>query len=354
MCPICRAITSEIINRPSFHLEQFPGGSDKTHPLVLYYCQSCVHAYQPAPPSDTLLDEYYKHSYGFYTSPLISDLTKASQDTAIQYISSFITEKSKTCEVGGYDGYFLSQILGEKLLIDASEEGTRIAEEHGIPAVCAFFDEKLAQKYAQQFDFVVARHVIEHIKQPLKFLANLQKILKPGGKLFIETPNLTTFQLRAVHLDHIHYFSPQSLSYLASNADLTMYETKVTSSLAFVSVFTASPKPRELSAIPNTIEKNLKQWLEGKSNVWLWGASTFVSSLLGDHMNLSLDMFAGIIDGNPAKQGKMLASLPIKSAEDVKPSAIVVATYDSAEVRYRIASLGWDVPVITIDELMEG
>ncbi|CAN5531379.1 hypothetical protein BH23BAC1_BH23BAC1_33300 [soil metagenome] len=43
---------------------------------------------------------------------------------------------------------------------------------------------------SNQFDAVVSFQVIEHIKNDLSFLQEIFRVLKPGGKLFLTTPNL--------------------------------------------------------------------------------------------------------------------------------------------------------------------
>ncbi len=42
------------------------------------------------------------------------------------------------------------------------------------------------------FDVITARHVIEHIPTPHQFMAELARLLKPGGCLVIETPNFSS------------------------------------------------------------------------------------------------------------------------------------------------------------------
>jgi 2-polyprenyl-3-methyl-5-hydroxy-6-metoxy-1,4-benzoquinol methylase len=45
---------------------------------------------------------------------------------------------------------------------------------------------------ADSFDVITVRHVIEHIPAPHEFMAELTRILKPGGRLVIETPNFSS------------------------------------------------------------------------------------------------------------------------------------------------------------------
>jgi 2-polyprenyl-3-methyl-5-hydroxy-6-metoxy-1,4-benzoquinol methylase len=42
------------------------------------------------------------------------------------------------------------------------------------------------------FDVITANHVIEHVHDPRAFLENARDLLKPGGALWLETPNLSS------------------------------------------------------------------------------------------------------------------------------------------------------------------
>jgi 2-polyprenyl-3-methyl-5-hydroxy-6-metoxy-1,4-benzoquinol methylase len=48
---------------------------------------------------------------------------------------------------------------------------------------------ELTDYWVERFDSVVAAEVIEHMAHPDEFLAATEKILKPGGHLFLSTPN---------------------------------------------------------------------------------------------------------------------------------------------------------------------
>lgn len=72
------------------------------------------------------------------------------------------------------------------------------------------------------YDFIICHDLIEHINQPEKFLAEIARILKPGGRIQIITPNSKQdldFSRRAFRrglpvtmlLNHIFYFSPKTL-----------------------------------------------------------------------------------------------------------------------------------------------
>lgn len=73
-----------------------------------------------------------------------------------------------------------------------------------------------------KFDFVSAIHVIEHLKEPRKFLTSVLSLLKPRGVLYIETPNSDSHLVRfekenytfLTPPDHTNLFSNESLNIL--------------------------------------------------------------------------------------------------------------------------------------------
>lgn len=107
-------------------------------------------------------------------------------------------------------------------------EGVEISEE-----MSSFVNDKLNIKChrgtleelalpADSYDFIICHDLIEHINQPEKFLAEITRILKPGGRIQIITPNANqdlSFSRRAFKrglpvtmlLNHIFYFSPKTM-----------------------------------------------------------------------------------------------------------------------------------------------
>ncbi len=96
-------------------------------------------------------------------------------------------------------------------------------EKHDLSVTNAYFQEA---GYADDtFDVVVMLHVIEHIPNPLKALKQLNKLIKPGGILVMETPRYDTIWFkflkgreRSVIPGHLYYFTRKSLTEMASNA----------------------------------------------------------------------------------------------------------------------------------------
>ena len=84
----------------------------------------------------------------------------------------------------------------------------------------------VAAEFADSFVAVTSYHVIEHLRDPVSYVARLLKLVRPGGWLLIEVPNLAdemTFQITeyAEHqwqICHLSYFDKPRLELMLQRA----------------------------------------------------------------------------------------------------------------------------------------
>jgi SAM-dependent methyltransferase len=57
------------------------------------------------------------------------------------------------------------------------------------------------------FDFVVARHVVEHLQKPIEFFGDCVRVCKPGGILYFEAPSERSLWLPGMPFNHDQFYS---------------------------------------------------------------------------------------------------------------------------------------------------
>jgi 2-polyprenyl-3-methyl-5-hydroxy-6-metoxy-1,4-benzoquinol methylase len=87
---------------------------------------------------------------------------------------------------------------------------------------------------SEQFDYITLSHVIEHVHDPAALLAACKRLLKPGGALWLETPNISSLGHKIFGAAwrglepprHLYLFSEKSISSCLKNAGFSKIEIK--------------------------------------------------------------------------------------------------------------------------------
>ncbi len=128
------------------------------------------------------------------------------------------------CNVGGtLDG---AKAAGFDTYGVETSVGAQVAAVHGHKIFAGLWSQ--AAFVNQQFDVISIIHVLEHIHDPLPFLALTRERLAPGGHVFICLPNYASLMRRAkgdgwygLGIDqHVWQYEPQSLARLVEAAGL--------------------------------------------------------------------------------------------------------------------------------------
>ena len=107
----------------------------------------------------------------------------------------------------------------------------------------------------ESFDVATMFEVIEHLPRPGAFLRRVESLLRPGGLMYLTTPNFACADRRilgsewdAIHREHLVYFTPQTLSALvrrASSLRVVHVETRNISAAALRALFAGHPSPTD-------------------------------------------------------------------------------------------------------------
>ncbi len=190
-------------------------------------CADCGLMFSNPQPSDTELAAIYSADYflGAESEEGRASTREMKRATARQYLSEiqrYVGEAGgRLLEIGCGDGDFLVEAEGAGFHVTGVEyapaacDQARARLQRG-EIICGEL-EKAGLEDAQ-FDLCVLSDVIEHVRDPLAFLREIHRLLKPGGAIFIATPSLASWSAKLLKQnwmefkpEHLTYFEPKTL-----------------------------------------------------------------------------------------------------------------------------------------------
>lgn len=89
-----------------------------------------------------------------------------------------------------------------------------------------FAVEEIPDDMLGSFDVILGLHILEHLNNPVEYLMRIKPLLRKGGKLYIEVPNLNSFlcELSKEYdeffylYEHVSYFTEKTLSLVFEKA----------------------------------------------------------------------------------------------------------------------------------------
>lgn len=242
-------------------------------------------------------------------------------------------EGRKLIEVGCGKGYFLEHLLARGFDVT----GIDPAYEGDNPRVVrARFD----RQTGLHAEGLILRHVLEHIQQPIAFLAELRAANAGAGTILIEVPcfdwicrrrawfdvfyeHVNYFRLDDFHrmfgrvLESGHVFGGQYLYVVADLESLRDPGSQRARPLAFPPDFTAS-----ISRFAKALQAR-RAGASKRHHAIVWGGASkgVIFSLFMQRAGAQVDF---VVDINPAKQGRYLAAtgLLVSSPQDLLSQAV--------------------------------
>jgi len=167
--------------------------------------------------NEIVFDKYQKRGADYHWKQVSNHPTRMSAYVKGRYqkcLDLFIAaagplQGKKILDFGCGDGAFSFQLSSRGALvsgIDLAEEAVAFArlQHQKLSTGAEFFVESCyATHFADAtFDGVISTDVIEHVREPERFLAEIHRVLRPGGVAVISTP----IRLTEKPLDPMHVF----------------------------------------------------------------------------------------------------------------------------------------------------
>lgn len=147
--------------------------------------------------------DYFSGKNSFFYKLGYGNFAKFYFDNLFKPIKPYIDKMSngKVLDVGCAYGFMLERFPDsfEKFGVDVSEYAISVAKKRLPSAVFAVSDaEKRLPFQEDTFDTIICNDVLEHLENPAVALENIKRVLKKGGILYINTPNLNLFRKKVL------------------------------------------------------------------------------------------------------------------------------------------------------------
>ncbi len=182
-------------------------------------CEGCRFEFAWPIPSEEQLGKFYENSY------VCGQEVSRRDFSQISLLNEIGKRKpsGRLLEIGCGKGLLLLEAKKRGYAAEGVELSPSSAAEaralSGVPIHCEALEAFTERQTRGSYDVVVARHVIEHLRDPAATLKVIHSLLRPGGLVALVVPNIRGLASRAFGRDwewmcppiHLHYFSAKSL-----------------------------------------------------------------------------------------------------------------------------------------------
>ncbi|MBD3165474.1 methyltransferase domain-containing protein [bacterium] len=207
----------------------------------------------------------------------ITGMEVQETDRFLNHLRRLMPDKGRVLQIGCGTGEVMEKIRNwgfDVAGIDAHPKAVEIAQGLGFEVMEGRFDEGMFEE--ESFDVVVCRSVLEHMIEPVQMLSVMENILKPGGILALEVPNIEHVFRRGAFggfaFYHTTYWTAPTLRYAVSLQGLAVDSTYET---AYLGLFAEKPDKNEEYTEPippatedvETIIEDADQFLDRKDRL---------------------------------------------------------------------------------------
>ena len=244
-------------------LDPMPLPDDMAHAYANYYTHAPTST--DAPPATAirrfrhyLSEGYLCHKYQYRAESIgrlqrwlgrlagLAVIQRASLDFRVMYLPS--KHGGLLLEVGFGNGQTLLNLAARGWQVEGVDFDPVAVQNARAKGLSVHLGELVEQHYPDEhFEAVIMSHVIEHVHDPVRLLRECHRILKPGGRLVVITPNIDGWGHRRFGADwrglepprHLQLFTWGALYQLAGCAGFVKLRL-TTSMRAVPGIFVAS------------------------------------------------------------------------------------------------------------------
>lgn len=221
-CPVCEETSFTPVAGVDRRLKRLP----------TVMCDHCGLLYTNPMPTEAELGTYYEKYYRFdyqlaATEPKPKHIAKRQNEARNRaiHLEGLLPEGARTLDFGAGSGEFVALMLDKGFDANGFEPGETYAT-HAIERLGGRLRNVGWQDagYGAEFDLVTCFHVLEHLSTPIPALRRLAGWLKPGGKAYLEVPDMAQWLARkgfgSLHFAHVLGFNRHNLVLAAAKVGL--------------------------------------------------------------------------------------------------------------------------------------
>lgn len=208
------------------------------HEFTFWRCE-CGGAFLNPRPAPAALDriypsDYYSYDFAKKLGPFVMRFKGLTERSKVRAYDRYLAAGGRVLDIGCGDGHLLDLLRvgrpGDRLQLEGVEFSARAAaaaEQAGFHVYRGPIENVALPP--ESFDLIIMNQLIEHVREPRAVLERVRDALRPGGHLFLETPNIDSFDARlfrrrywgGYHIPrHFHLFDTASLPRLVESAGL--------------------------------------------------------------------------------------------------------------------------------------
>jgi SAM-dependent methyltransferase len=257
--------------------EELPGGN-------LWRCPECGFVFRhPLLSSDVYVDMYKNGSLGLWDSEQWREDFRLVRGQ-IMLLGNVSLD---VVDIGCYTGQLLASLPRSfrTFGVEPSKEAARIATTNGVTIVADSLSEF---GFADaSYDVITACDVIEHLPNPLEFLCELRRKLKPGGRIVITTGNCDAWLWRLLGSNYWYCRFPEHISFIGSEwvgKMTTRAELRLLRTISFNYRGGGTKLSRVLATFVSRLSPDLYATLRGRKSDTNDGAVPPGIGAIRDHM----------------------------------------------------------------------
>lgn len=260
---------------------------ERYHVTGLVKCSNCGFVFSKWKPSTEFLIAFY-NEYPEYQH--WNEITSKRYKKIVEGFEKY-RKTNNLLEVGSGEGFFLDQAKAQNWNVFGTEFIDRFIDrcrERGIVMHKGKLD--LSNYKEESMDIIIWIEVIEHINDPVEELKKFRTLLRPGGIVYLTTPNFNSIsrlvlkeKLNVIsYPNHVAYYTPSTLEYLFTHNGFRKVKIETTGVSPGRILGGLKKKRGEKSDIPTAetqkIDEPLRERIE--SNALLKVTRNMVNSLL--------------------------------------------------------------------------